>query len=58
MERPDRTMRLMLDGTATSSTRFAEAPLIVFVCGSVRYPPAAPTRADHLVGAVPGSPDT
>lgn len=42
MDRPDRTMRLMLDGTAHLVDSLAEAPLIVFVCGSVRYPPQQP----------------
>ncbi len=44
MERPDRTTRLMLDGTAHLIDSFAEAPLIVFVCGRVRYPPQRPSE--------------
>ena len=44
MERPDRTMRLMLDGTTHLVDSFAQAPLIVFVCGSVRYPPQQPNE--------------
>lgn len=42
MDRPDRTMRLMLDGTAHLIDTFAQAPVIIFVCGSVAYPPHRP----------------
>ena len=42
MDRPDRTTRLMLDGTAHLIDTFAEAPLLVFVCGAVRYPARQP----------------
>ena len=42
MERPDRTTRLMLDGTANLIATFAEAPVVVFVCGTVAYPPRRP----------------
>jgi nitroreductase len=42
MPRPDRTMRLMLDGTATLIDTLDRAPVIVFVAGPVIYPAAAP----------------
>ena len=42
MPRPDRTMRLMLDGAATMIAALGEAPVIIFVTGPVIYPPAAP----------------
>ena len=42
MPRPDRTMRLMLDGTAAMITALGHAPVIIFVTGPVIYPPAAP----------------
>ncbi len=42
MPRPDRTMRLMLDGTAAMITALGDAPVIIFVTGPVIYPPAAP----------------
>jgi nitroreductase len=42
MPRPDRTMRLMLDGTAALIGALAQAPVIIFVTGGVVYPPAAP----------------
>ena len=42
MPRPDRTMRLMLDGTAAMIAALGDAPVIIFVTGSVIYPPAAP----------------
>jgi nitroreductase len=42
MPRPDRTTRLMLDGTATLVRTLSEAPVIIFVTGGVVYPPAAP----------------
>ena len=42
MPRPDRTTRLMLDGTAALIDTLDRAPVIVFVAGPVIYPPAAP----------------
>ena len=42
MPRPDRTMRLMLDGTARLIDTLDQAPVIIFVTGPVIYPPAAP----------------
>jgi nitroreductase len=45
MPRPDRTTRLMLDGTARLVATFDQAPVIVFVTGGVIYPPQAPREA-------------
>jgi nitroreductase len=42
MPRPDRTTRLMLDGTAALIDTLDQAPVLVFVTGPVIYPPAAP----------------
>lgn len=42
MDRPDKTMRLMLDGTAQLIDTLANAPVLIFVCGPVIYPPGAP----------------
>ena len=42
MPRPDRTMRLMLDGTARMIDSLDRAPVLVFVTGPVIYPAAAP----------------
>lgn len=42
MPRPDRTTRLMLDGTAHLLDTLATAPVLVFVCGGVAYPPGRP----------------
>jgi nitroreductase len=42
MPRPDRTTRLMLDGTARLIATLGEAPVLIFVCGGVVYPPGAP----------------
>ena len=42
MPRPDRTTRLMLDGTAALIDTLDRAPVMVFVTGPVIYPPAAP----------------
>ena len=42
MDRPDKTMRLMLDGTAQLIDTLAQAPVLIFVCGPVIYPPGAP----------------
>ena len=44
MPRPDRTMRLMLDGTAKLIDTLDQAPLIIFVTGPVIYPPGAPSE--------------
>jgi len=42
MPRPDRTTRLMLDGTARLVDAFGQAPVLLFVAGGVIYPPQAP----------------
>jgi nitroreductase len=42
MPRPDRTMRLMLDGTAHLLETLSAAPVLIFVCGPVCYPPNNP----------------
>ncbi len=42
MPRPDRTTRLMLDGTATLIDTLDRAPVLIFVAGPVIYPPQAP----------------
>lgn len=42
MARPDKTTRLMLDGTAALLDTLGAAPVIIFVAGPVIYPPAAP----------------
>lgn len=42
MPRPDRTMRLMLDGTAAMIDALDQAPVIIFVTGPVIYPPGSP----------------
>ena len=42
MPRPDRTTRLMLDGTMAMIAALDEAPVIIFVTGAVIYPEAAP----------------
>jgi nitroreductase len=42
MPRPDRTTRLMLDGTAHLIDSLERAPVLIFVAGGVVYPPAAP----------------
>ncbi len=42
MPRPDRTTRLMLDGTAKLIDTLDQAPVIIFVTGPVIYPPGAP----------------
>ena len=39
LPRPDRTTRLMLDGTAHLLGTLGQAPVLVFVCGGVNYPP-------------------
>lgn len=45
MPRPDRTVRLMLDGTAKMIATLDRAPVLVFVAGPVIYPPGAPREA-------------
>ena len=42
MARPDRTMRLMLDGTARLIATLETAPVLIFVAGPVIYPPESP----------------
>lgn len=42
MPRPDKTMRLMLDGTARLIDNLDRAPVLIFVTGPVIYPPDAP----------------
>ena len=42
LPRPDRTTRLMLDGTTHLIDTFAQAPVVVFVCGAVNYPAQRP----------------
>lgn len=42
MPRPDRTTRLMLDGTAKLIDTLDQAPVIIFVTGPVIYPPGSP----------------
>jgi nitroreductase len=42
MPRPDKTMRLMLDGTEALIGTLEQAPVIIFVTGPVIYPYAAP----------------
>ena len=42
MPRTDRTVRLMLDGTARLIDTLDQAPAIIFVAGPVIYPPGAP----------------
>lgn len=42
MPRPDRTTRLMLDGTSRLIATLAQAPVLIFVTGPVVYPPEAP----------------
>ena len=42
MARPDKTMRLMLDGTAALIDTLGTAPVVIFVAGPVIYPQGAP----------------
>lgn len=42
MERPDRTHRLMLDGTAHLVDTLKSCPVLIFVCGKTVYPYHAP----------------
>jgi nitroreductase len=42
LPRPDRTARLMLDGTAHLLDTLAAAPVLIFVCGGVHYPAGRP----------------
>ncbi len=45
MDRPDRTHRLMLDGTAHLVRTLATCPVLVLVCGAPVYPYGAPRDA-------------
>lgn len=45
MERPDRTHRLMLDGTAHLLATLAQCPVLMVVCGRPVYPYAAPRES-------------
>lgn len=42
MDKPDRATRVMLTGARHLATNLAAAPLVVFVCGGVAYPPGRP----------------
>jgi nitroreductase len=42
MPRPNRDLARILDGAKHLATHIGEAPLVVFVCGAVIYPPHAP----------------
>jgi nitroreductase len=42
LPRPDRTHRLMLDGTAHLLDTLAVAPVLILVCGGVHYPQGRP----------------
>jgi len=45
MERPDRTHRLMLDGTQHLLATLKTCPVLVFVCGKAIYPYEAPRES-------------
>ncbi|MEO1059877.1 MAG: nitroreductase family protein [Actinomycetota bacterium] len=45
MERPDRTHRLMLDGTGHLVETLATCPVLIFVCGRAIYPYGAPRES-------------
>ncbi|MEM9036523.1 MAG: nitroreductase family protein [Actinomycetota bacterium] len=45
MDRPDRTHRLMLDGTGHLVETIATCPVLIFVCGKPVYPYAAPRES-------------
>jgi nitroreductase len=45
MERPDRTHRLMLDGTAHLIRTLETCPVLILVCGKAVYPYAAPRES-------------
>ncbi|MEL6891103.1 MAG: nitroreductase family protein [Actinomycetota bacterium] len=45
MDRPDRTHRLMLDGTAHLVGTLSTCPLLILVCGKAVYPYAAPRES-------------
>lgn len=45
MERPDRTHRLMLDGTAHLIQTLKRCPVLILVCGKTVYPYAAPRES-------------
>ncbi|MCH9836584.1 nitroreductase family protein, partial [bacterium] len=45
MDRPDRTHRLMLDGTAHLIETLTTCPALIFVCGKAVYPYGAPRES-------------
>lgn len=45
MDRPDRTHRLMLDGTAHLIETIATCPVLILVCGKAVYPYSAPRES-------------
>lgn len=45
MERPDKTHRLMLDGTEHLVKTIATCPVLIFVCGQAVYPYQAPRES-------------
>jgi len=45
MERPDRTHRLMLDGTAHLLETMTTCPVLILVCGKAIYPYSAPRES-------------
>lgn len=45
MPRPDRTHRLMLDGTEHLVRTLATCPVLLLVCGRAIYPPGAPRES-------------
>ena len=45
MDRPDRTHRLMLDGTGHLVETLAACPVLILVCGTAIYPPGAPRES-------------
>ena len=45
MDRPDRTHRLMLDGTGHLLETLKTCPVLIFVCGKAVYPYGAPRES-------------
>jgi len=45
MERPDRTHRLMLDGTGHLVSTLKDCPVLIFICGKKVYPYEAPRES-------------
>lgn len=45
MDRPDRTHRLMLDGTSHLVRTLRTCPALILVCGAAVYPPTAPRES-------------